>query len=187
MSQTKLTKAEVADRFGESSKQIERYVAEGIPCEGSGHHRLFLWPECRNWRDERLKRLERERIQRDQPLDFEKARSRKMDAEAREAELRVERMLGTVVPLEEVERVIGALCDRLLPILQNLPSNYALRLEELGVEVKQAEMVLESIATELTVALRASADELTDDSDADAGDTVDNGDNTTSDGDRGVA
>jgi hypothetical protein len=93
-------------------------------------------------------------VQRDEPLDLEKAKSRKLDAEAREAELRVERMLGNVVPLEVVGETVGRICDRLLPTLQNIPANYGLRLEELGIAPSRAEAVLEAIATELTETLR---------------------------------
>lgn len=158
MSQRRLTKADLVDRFGESSKQIERYVAEGIPCEGTGAARRFLWPECRNWRDERVRKLERDKVQRDEPMDFEKSRARKMDAEAREAELRVEKMLGNVVPLDMVTEVAGRIGDRLLASIQNLPANYGLRLEECGVPAAKAEAVLEAIATELTTTLRDAVD-----------------------------
>jgi phage terminase Nu1 subunit (DNA packaging protein) len=146
------------DRFGESHKQIERYVGEGMPCDGVGRDRRFPWPECRNWRDERIRKQERDKAEKDVPADIEKARARKMDAEAREAELRVEKMLGAVVPLEMVEEAVGAVCDAILPVLQNIPSNYGLRLEELGVSAADAERVLESIATEITVSMQQTAD-----------------------------
>jgi hypothetical protein len=58
----------------------------------------------------------------------------------------------------------------MLPILQNVPSNYGLRLEELGVPADKAEAVLESIATELTKALQSASELL--DAAADADDEI---------------
>lgn len=159
MAQRNVSKSELCDLFGESARQIEKYVQEGMPCEGTHRSRTFPWPEVRNWRDDRIRRLEREKVQRDEPLDFEKAKGRKMEAEAREAEIRVERMLGTVVPLDVVEEVVGRIADRLLPVLQNLPSNYGLRLEEAGVSAAAAEALLETIALELTTTLRDAVEE----------------------------
>lgn len=173
MSTKLITKSTLAERFGESPKQIQRYVSEGMPCTGTGKTLRFAWAECRGWRDERIRRLERERVERDKPSDIEASRARKLEAEAREAEIRVERMLGTVVPLAVVQDVVGKVCDRLLPVLQNVPSNYGFRLEALGITPAAAEIVLEAIATELTKALQstasdheaeASADEVDEDS-----------------------
>lgn len=158
MSQKQVKKSDLVEWFGESSKQIERYVAEGMPCEGTGQARRFPWPEVRNWRDERRDRQLREKLEKDKPADIEQARARKMEAEAREAELRVEKMLGSIVPLEMVGEAVGRVVDAAMPVLQNLPSNYGLRLEELGLTSIAAERVLESIATDLTLALQQTAD-----------------------------
>lgn len=167
MSTKKLTKAELADLFGESPKQIQRYVAEGIPCSGSGKDLRFPWPSVRAWRDQRIRRLEREKLERDKPMDLEEARRRKMEAEARLAEIDVDTRLGQLVPVTVVDDIVGKVCDRMLPILQNVPSNYGMRLEEVGVPAGKAEDVLEAIATELTKALQATADAHEEDAEAD--------------------
>jgi hypothetical protein len=62
------------------------------------------------------------------------------------------------VPLEMVPEAVGAVCDAILAVLQNVPANYGLRLEELGVSAANAERVLESIATEITVTMQQTAD-----------------------------
>lgn len=157
MSQVTLTKSALMDRFGESHKQIERYVGEGMPCEGVGHKRRFPWPEVRNWRDERIRKQERDRAEKDQPADLDKLRARKMELETREIEIRVETTLGALVPLEAVSDAVGRVVDAAMPVLQNMPSNYGLRLEEVGVPPDVAERVLESIATDLTQALQDTA------------------------------
>jgi phage terminase Nu1 subunit (DNA packaging protein) len=175
MSVERLTKAELAERFGESLKQIQRYVSEGMP-HGSGGT-PYNWHVCRAWRDKRIRRLEKERLDREKPpIDFDMARGRKMEAEAREAELRVEQMLGTVVPLAVIDQIVGKVCGRMLPILQNVPSNYGLQLEKVGVKPEDAERVLESIATDLTRALQSTADDHEAEASADESDEADKDD-----------
>jgi hypothetical protein len=159
MSTERLTKLELADRFGESAKQIQRYIQEGMPTVGSGYGVRFNWQVCRAWRDNRIRRLEREKIEKSKPLDIENAKARKLEAEAKEAQIRVDQMLGQVVPLSMIDEVAAKISDRMLPILQNAPSNYSLRLEQLGVAADKAQSVIESICTDLTKALQDTSDE----------------------------
>jgi hypothetical protein len=51
-----LSKSELAAYFYESPKQIERYIAEGMPYMGTGKQRRFPMPECKQWRDQHIRR-----------------------------------------------------------------------------------------------------------------------------------
>lgn len=179
MSQVVLTKPELMDRFGESHKQIERYVAEGMPCEGTGRDRRFPWPEVRNWRDERIRKQERVKVEGDQPADIDKLRARKLELEAREIEVRLETTLGSLVPLEMVGEATGRVVDAAMPVLQNMPSNYGFRLEAVGVSPQVAEDVLTSIATDITKALQDTANVHDAAADADEEEEASDGDRLT--------
>jgi phage terminase Nu1 subunit (DNA packaging protein) len=117
----------------------------------------YKQPDCAT----NLFRRERELAKREvKPASFEDARARKMEAEAREAELRVSKLLGEVIPTDMHETVVGEIADRLRAVIINIPSNYTLHLERLGIAPAQAEAVLEDLAEELTVALRGVADDV---------------------------
>lgn len=143
-----VTRDVLAAILGVDVRSVTNFVNEGMPKESRGR---FVLSVCVRWYVDR----ERAAASSGRGLnDLARARERKTRAEAEEAELRVERMLGNVVPLEVVAITVGRIADRLLPALQNIPSNYTLRLEECGVPAAKAEAVLESIATELTTTLR---------------------------------
>jgi phage terminase Nu1 subunit (DNA packaging protein) len=164
MSQRELTKAQLTDRFGESAKQIERYVKAGIPCAGTGRALRFPWPEVRNWRDERLKRMEREATERKlRPAsddEVKQARNRGAIAEAKLLEIELAEKEGRLVLAEHASQIAGEIADRIRAVLINMPSTYLLHLERLGIAPEPAQGALEEIAAALTVALRGTADDL---------------------------
>lgn len=92
--------------------------------------------------------------------DLDLARQRKTIAEAQEAELRVAKALGELIDADTHKEIVGQLCSRLMAILQNIPSNYGLRLENAGVPSDRSEALLEAIANEMTSELRTTADQL---------------------------
>lgn len=144
----------LADILKVDVRSIKNLVDQGMPKEKRA---TFVLAACVPWYVER----ERESARANRGLnDLDLARQRKTLAEAQEAELRVAKILGSVIDADVHEEVVGQVCDRLMPVLQNIPSNYGIRLEQLGVEAAAAESVLESIATDLTSALRSTADEM---------------------------
>lgn len=117
----------------------------------------YKQPDCAT----ALFRREREIAKREsKPASLDDAKARKLEAEAREAELRVSRLLGEVIPTPMHEEAVGEIVDRLRAVLINLAGNYGVQLEACGVPPEQAEAVLESIALELTRALQGVADDL---------------------------
>lgn len=144
----------LANCFKVDVRSIKNFVDEGMPKVARGK---FPLAECVWWYLER----ERQGARAGKGLnDLDLARQRKTVAEAQEAEHRVAKLLATVIDADVHEEVVGHVCDRLMPILQNLSSNYTLRLEELGIEAGRAESLLEAIAVDLTSALRAVAPQL---------------------------
>lgn len=172
MTQRVLTKAQVIDRFGESPKQIELYVKAGMPCEGTGRDRRYPWPEIRNWRDERLRKIEREATERRlKPAtadDAAEAKRRQQIDEARMTAIDLAEREAKLVTIEHLDAVVGDIGDRMRAVLINLPSNYLLPLERVGVSPEKGQAVLESIAEDLTKALRGVADEVEGDDDSDS-------------------
>jgi hypothetical protein len=45
----KLTKAQLAVALGRSTSTIDRYVADGMPCDDAGTRRMFDLQACRAW------------------------------------------------------------------------------------------------------------------------------------------
>lgn len=133
-------------------RSLKNFVDEGMPKATRGRYSLA---ECVPWYIER----ERQAARAGRGLnDLDLARQRKTVAEAQTEELRVAKLMGTLIDATIHEKVIGDICDRLLAILQNAPSNYGLRLERAGVPIDKGEAVLEAIATEMTAELRNVAD-----------------------------
>lgn len=167
MAQRLLTKAQVIDRFGDSARTIEYYVNEGMPCEGTGRDRRFPWPEVRAWRDARIRRMERESVEkRLKPATADDAAAAKRQQqidEARMTAIDLAEREAKLVTIEHLESVVGDIGERMRAVLINLPSNYLLPLERVGVPPEKGQAVLEEIAEDLTRALRGVADELEDD------------------------
>jgi phage terminase Nu1 subunit (DNA packaging protein) len=133
-------------------RSVQTFVVQGMPRVARGKFDLTL---CVPWYVDR----ERAAARASKGLnDLDRARERKARAEAEERELRMRINLGEMVPLQVLEDRVGTLCDRLMAVLQNLPGTYGFHLERAGVDAGKAEAVLETVATEITSALRSVAD-----------------------------
>lgn len=162
MSQSKLKKAVIAERLGVSPKQIERYVADGMPCTGTGAKRTFPWPECRNWRDALLRKQEREAAEkRLKPADddeVKQAGDRQAIAESRLIVLKVEELEGQLIPIDLHEKRVQLVCDTLAATIKGL-GRFAGDVQRAMTDV-DAELVLEKISDDLLRACMATADEI---------------------------
>ncbi len=171
MSRRRLTKAEAAEQLGISPKQLERYVAEGIPCSGTGASRRFPWPEIRAWRDKLLVKQGKAKAEQEKPParrdDIGKALDRKALAEAQLLEIKLAEAEGRLIPMEMHERRYAAACDRLRAVLMTIPSKYLGRIQQARSDA-EAHAVGESIRDETLRALLETADDV-DDADVDSG------------------
>jgi phage terminase Nu1 subunit (DNA packaging protein) len=116
-------RAELAAMLGVSADHITRLIGDGLPCavtgNGRGHKSEFDVVACVRWWRERLEADAAERVaQITASPDLEKARARKMKAEARIAELNAAEREGELVAVADVEsswsRRVFACRERLL-------------------------------------------------------------------------
>jgi len=121
---TVVTKAELVKRFGETPKQIERYLVEGIPCTGQGKTRRFPWPAVRHWRDERIRRQERERLtpKSEAPQGFKDAELRSAIADAELKELKLAQLRGDLVQVTDYRQELADALARVRSSLLRHPA-----------------------------------------------------------------
>lgn len=151
----------LATVLGVDPRSVKNFVDEGMPKLERGRYALA---PCVRWYVDREVASARAGKALNE-LDL--ARQRKTVAEAQEAELRLAKAAGAVIDAEVYQEIVGQICDRMMSVIQNMPSNHSIALEQLGLTSAKAEVVLEHIATELTQALRSHADELEAEGNAD--------------------
>lgn len=151
---------EMCKYFRKDRRTITNWVNENPPCPSVvvKRSRTFEPGDVLAWFEARAERRGQVAGEKTQPASFEAAKLRKLEAEAREAEMRVAKMIDSVIPVEAHEAVIIEICDQLRAVLLNVPGTYSVELERLGVSAVDAERILEAIMVELTHALRRVAD-----------------------------
>jgi phage terminase Nu1 subunit (DNA packaging protein) len=160
------TAAEVCEIFGINRRTLTNWLNEDppIPSTLRGRAREFDPPTVIPWHGERAVRLARASIERELREASTSTRAelqrRREEAETKLAEMDVAEREGELVEVAHVDVVVGELCDRFRAALVNMPGNYSIRLEALGIDAAKAEAELTAIADDLTLLLRAGADEL---------------------------
>lgn len=89
-------------------------------------------------------------------------KSRRIEAETRLAELELAEAEGGVIPLEDYESRLAAICERVAAVLKVVPSKYLGRIQVARSQV-EAQAVGESIRDELLLALQSVGDNVDDD------------------------
>lgn len=128
-------------------------VKPGAPTVLIEGKRMVLWPDFPRWRESELEKAARGE---GRPKDVKNAMRRKMVADSMLSEIALAEKERTVVLVEVHEQVVGEICDRLRAVLSNLPSNYLVNLERVGIDPIVAQATLELIAEDLTRCLRSS-------------------------------
>lgn len=152
----------LAETFGISRREIFNLIKnhEDFPSIVRGRSRTFPRARCVHWYI-RFKAAEAvKRAKPATPSNVEEMRRRRDEAEMKMAEMDVAEREGRLVSVDQVDKVVGEVCDRLRAAIVNMPGNYGLRLEELGIEADKAEATLTVIAEDLTQVLRGTADDL---------------------------
>lgn len=156
----------LAEWYGVNLRTVTNWVNEVPPCPSvlQGGRRLFDPVAVHRWHLERAVRQAEARRTREAAragaADYDRARARRMAALARLAEMQAARTARELIPVEELEAVVGEITDRLRAVLINLPGTYALHLERAGLAPERAQAVLEDVAQELVRALRGVAEEI---------------------------
>lgn len=164
---TGLTGDALARALEVDRKTVTNWINADPPCPstGAGKKRRFILKQVVDWLvHRRTRELEAEllafRAGGPSKDEVAEARQRQVIAESRLIEIELAEREGRVVAVEHVEQVVAEIADRIQPVLLNLPSNYTLHLEQLGVPPEKGQPVLEAIAQDLTRALRGTADDL---------------------------
>ena len=89
-------------------------------------------------------------------------KSRRIEAETRLAEIELAEAEGRVIPLEDYESRLAAICERVAATLKVVPSKYLSRIQSAKSQV-EAQAIGEEIRDELLVSLQAVGDDLDDD------------------------
>jgi hypothetical protein len=115
-----LTPKDTAERLGISTRSLLNFEQLGMPKAGAGATKRYPWPAVREWYNEHL---------RDQAApdgsELEEARVRKWTAEARRAEYDLARTEGSMVTVDDMERLLEDVLQRLRGKLLSLPSKLA--------------------------------------------------------------
>lgn len=157
-----MTKAALAERFGVDVRSVTNWVAEGMPQRSRSGKPAFSWPDCRLWRESKIR--EDARAMRhaggseDLKVKMAELRLRAALAETESAELDLAERRGQLVTLDymagEFERITSALRARLL----SLPSAWSDRLGSCATTVDR-QLMLEDCVNELLTTLSADADD----------------------------
>jgi phage terminase Nu1 subunit (DNA packaging protein) len=163
-----MTATELANHYGVDRRTITNWVNSTPPCPSwkDGTHRKFDTVKVDEWKMAKAVAEAMANIGRRAPDDMAEAELRKAVADALLAEVRAAKEEGSVVPLDLHEQVVGEMGDRAMAVIQNIPSTYAIRLEQLGISPREARAVLEVLQEDLVLALRGVADEMGDESPA---------------------
>lgn len=169
-----LTKEELAERLGITTRSVTNYVQEGMPQRTKSGRPVYSWPDCREWWTKKIRedgRSTREAAgDEDRKEQMAEARLRTALAEAEAAELDLAERRGQLVTVDfmrgEFERMAQALRARLLA----LPTAWAARLGACETTIDR-QLALQDAVNELLPVLQAAADDdgqAADDDEADA-------------------
>lgn len=156
-------RAVLAATLGISEREISNLVKDHVDfpsIQRGKRSRVFPLRQCVHWY---VRFKSAEAVKRAKPAttsDVEEMRRRRAEAEMKLMEMDVADREGRLVSVDQVDRVVGEVCDRLRAAIVNMPGNYGLKLEELGLAADVAEATLTQIAEELTQVLRGTADDL---------------------------
>jgi phage terminase Nu1 subunit (DNA packaging protein) len=143
-----LTPKDLGDRLGVSTRSLLNFEKRGLPVAGEGAAKRYPWPAAREWFNEYLQ---------DQAApdgsELEEARVRKWTAEARRAEYELARTEGSMVAVEDMERLLEDVLQRLRGKLLSLPQKLAPRMVDLA-SYAQALPILEAEVAEMMDELR---------------------------------
>lgn len=160
-----LTPDAIARALDVERRTVTNWLNSDPPCPstGTGKKRRLILKQVVDWFVARKTReLETEllALKGGGPTKDEvsEARKRQTIAEAGLVELELAEKSERVVLAEDLAAAAGEVGERLQSVILNLPSNYLVHLERLGIEPERAQPVLEELAAELTTALRTALD-----------------------------
>ncbi len=147
-----LTQKELAEVLPITTRQIRRLVDEGLPTEPLGGRTMYPMAACVRWYIEYREKLAAGQA------EVRDARQRKLQADARMAELAVEEAEERVLPTEVLQRTLTTVLERLRSRLVAAKGSMPVRVVGLDTP-RAAKKVTDRIIEELMDELRGVADE----------------------------
>lgn len=146
----RVSQSEAARRLGMTPQALGRWTDRpGAPVELTKGRPYCVWPDFPKWRDAELTRKAKEEAG---PADFEKAKARKMAAEAELAEMELARARGELVTVADAGERLAKILERVRSRLVAFPGKLAPRL--VGVDTAmEARGVLEGAVAEVLTEL----------------------------------
>lgn len=142
---SEISAADVAKRLEITPQAVGIWTKRpGAPVRVDGARVWCRWPEFARWREQEMIRQAVKEVTPTATLD--EARTRKAIAEAELAEMEVGKARGELVSIEDYEKALGRVLDRLMARLRSLP----VRLAHLGDTAEVAiEVEVERVVKEL--------------------------------------
>jgi phage terminase Nu1 subunit (DNA packaging protein) len=122
----KLTAKQLAEFYGVEDRTVTNWVNSDPPCPSfkEGKFRFFDSASVAVWKDQKAVSAA---LRSSEPVDFEKAKARKMTADAALAELELARVRGEQIPVDAVRENMRDIASRVRAQLLAIPGRYAVR------------------------------------------------------------
>lgn len=154
----RISGAEFGRRVGLVTRHVYRLIQEqGFPLDeqAKGSHRI-VWPDGLHWYIEYKVRSERSR---ERPKTLDQSRAAKLEAEARIAQMEAAKLEGSLITLEDHEKVLSSLLEVVRSALNSAPSSLAPRI--VGCKtIPQASARVQPFFVELVDSLRTELEGL---------------------------
>lgn len=155
----RISGAEFGRRIGLTTRHVYRLLQEpGFPLDETGKdgtHKI-VWPDANHWYIEHKVRAERSR---ERPSSIDQSMASKMEAEARMAQMKAAHLEGTLITVEDHERVLSHLMDSIRASLSSAASSLAPRI--VGCKtIPQASARVQPFFADLVDSLRAEVEDL---------------------------
>lgn len=155
----KVNAAKLCDIHGVDRKTVTNWLNEKPPCPSSlkKGKREFDTVDVGKWLAARA--IEKAGgAKQASTVTFNDARARKMDLDARLAEVELLKAEGQLIPIDMYEREMSAVFERIKNVLTAIPSKFLSRIQVTRTDL-EAQAVGEEIRDELLLALQGAGDE----------------------------
>ncbi len=116
---------EVADLLGISPRQVHNLTDRGMPRQVHEGKPRYPWPDALKWYITFKVAAEAAKTE---PIDFEKARARKMTADAELTEMELARARGETVTVDVFRETVSAIATKVRSQLMAAPGRYSSRM-----------------------------------------------------------
>lgn len=143
----RLSADQLAEHYKVQRRTVTNWLNEKPPCPSrlEGGVRIFESEQVAAWREHRAVA---KAAKANEPLDFEKARARKMAADADIAEMEADRLRGELLPREQERQNAADLVGHIRAQILAFPGRYSARIVGLT-DLPAAARVLDGIARAL--------------------------------------